>query len=61
MVILCTVVIQAKDDWVLTNDLHRHRFFVKSIAPLSVSPSDAVSSFILSLQHSLGLPLFLFP
>lgn len=33
-----------------------------SIAPLSVSPSDVMSSFILSMiQHGLRLPWFLFP
>ena len=31
--------------------------FVKSIVPLSVSPGDIMSSFILSIQHSLGLPM----
>src|SRR6218665_1978609 len=34
---------------------------VKSIATLSYSPNDARFSFILSIQSSLGLPLFLFP
>jgi len=40
--------------------MNRPWSFVKSIAPFSVSPSDAIS-FILSIQHSLDLPLFLFP
>src|SRR6218665_107911 len=43
------------------NYLHCCRPFVKFIAPLSVSLSDAMSSFIWSIQHSLCLPLFLFP
>src|SRR6218665_2038065 len=43
------------------NDLHCPQSFVKSIAPLSVSPSDAMSSFISSIQCSPGLTLFLFP
>src|SRR5688572_21475722 len=37
------------------------RSFVKSTAPLSVSPSDVMSSVISSIQRSLCLPLFLFP
>src|SRR6218665_2896378 len=40
------------------NDLHCPRSFVKSIAP---SQCQSKSSFILSIQHSLGLPLFHFP
>src|SRR6218665_184375 len=32
-----------------------------SSAPLSVTPSDAMSSFILYSHRSFGLPLFLFP
>jgi len=47
--------------WVRMNDLHCPQSFVKSIAPLSVSPSDAMSSFISSIQCSPGLTLFLFP
>ena len=34
--------------------------FVKFVAPLSVSPSQVMFSFILSVHSSLGLPLFLF-
>ena len=43
------------------NDLHCPRSFVKSIAPLNVSPNDSMSSFILSIHRSPGLHLFLFP
>src|SRR6218665_2672153 len=35
--------------------------FHKSIALLSVTPSDALSSFILFIQHSLGLHRILYP
>src|SRR6218665_251406 len=47
--------------WVRMNDLRCPRSFVKSIAPLNVSPIDVVSSLSLSIHCSLGLPLFLFP
>src|SRR6218665_282924 len=47
--------------WVRMNDLHCPRSFVKSIAPPNVSPIDSMSSCILSIHCSLGLPLFLFP
>src|SRR6218665_82909 len=46
--------------WVRINDLHCPRSFVKSISLLNVSPTDSMSSFILSIHRSLGLPLFLF-
>jgi len=48
--------------WVRINDLHCPRSLVKSIAPLSVSPSDVMSSFIYIVYPALsGLPLCLFP
>src|SRR6218665_2535266 len=48
--------------WVRMNDLHCPRSFVSSIAPLNVSPTDSMFSFILSIiQRILGLSLFLFP
>src|SRR6218665_1546459 len=43
------------------NDFHCPLSFVKSIAPLNVRPIDSMSSFILSIHRSLGLPRFLFP
>ena len=43
------------------HDLHYSRSFVKSIAPLNISRIDSMSSLILSIQRSLGLPLFHFP
>jgi len=45
--------------WVQMNELHCIRSFFKSIAPLS--RTQAKFSFILSIQRSLGLPLFPFP
>src|SRR6218665_751585 len=45
--------------WVRMNDLHCPRSFVKSFAPLNVSPIDSMSFFTLSVHRSLGLPLFL--
>src|SRR6218665_675168 len=42
-----------------TNKLFQSLSF--SIAPRSVSPSEVMTSFTLSVQHRLGLPLFLFP
>jgi len=47
--------------WVRMNDLHCPRSFVKSTAPLNDSPINYMSSFILSIQRSLGLLLFLLP
>jgi len=43
------------------NDCHCLRSFVKSIVPLSASPSDGMSSLISSIQRSLRLALFRFP
>src|SRR6218665_735833 len=43
------------------NDLHCPGSFVKSIAPLNVSPIDSMSYFTLPIHGTLGLPLFLFP
>lgn len=47
--------------WVQINASHCPLSFVKLIAYLNVSPSDAVSSFVFSIQHSLCLSFFLFP